>query len=148
MKILMVCLGNICRSPMAEGVLTHLIRKNQLDWEVDSAGTGSWHIGELPDRRAIATCKGYGIDITNQRARQIQSRDFNDFDLILAMDRANYSDVKRLASSDAQAAKLKLILEFGTSGHMDVPDPYYDGSFESVYALLATACTDVIEALR
>jgi protein-tyrosine phosphatase len=148
MKILMVCLGNICRSPMAEGVMLSLIQEQEMDWEVDSAGTGSWHIGELPDRRAIATCKRHGIDITSQRARQIRSDDIDAFDLILTMDRANHIDVLQLARSEAHQRKIKLIMQYGASEETDVPDPYYDGSFDQVYTLLQTACAEVMRSLK
>ena len=148
MKILMVCLGNICRSPMAEGIMSELVRMKDLDWHIDSAGTGSWHEGESPDRRAIATCDKFGIDIRHQRARQIQLRDLDDFDLILTMDRTNYSDVMRLADSPTQEEKIQLITAFGDSGYEDVPDPYFDGSFERVYTLLRTICGQVLEDIH
>ena len=148
MKILMVCLGNICRSPMAEGIMTELVRQNALDWQIDSAGTGSWHIGESPDRRAIATCTRKGIDIAQQRARQVCSADLDAFDLVFAMDRTNYADLRRLARTDAQKRKIHLISAFGDSGSGDIPDPYFDGSFDAVYQLLESVCADVLDTVR
>ena len=97
MKILMVCLGNICRSPLAEGILLQKIKERHLPWKVDSAGTSGWHQGELPDRRSIAVAKAHDIDITYQRSRKFIAADFDQFDLILAMDSSNYSNIIRLA---------------------------------------------------
>jgi len=144
----MVCLGNICRSPMAEGIMSDLVDKRALDWHIDSAGTGSWHVGESPDRRAIATCDKYGIDIRNQRARQIKVMDLDEFDVILTMDRSNYADVMRLAGSANQRQKIQLITSFSDLGYPDVPDPYFDGSFEQVFTLLQTVCNDVLEDIH
>jgi protein-tyrosine phosphatase len=93
MKILMVCLGNICRSPLAHGILEHLVKEKNLNWEIDSAGTGNWHIGEKPDRRSIAVAQKYGVDITNQSCRQFDITDFEKYDHILTMDQNNLSDV-------------------------------------------------------
>lgn len=147
MKILMVCLGNICRSPLAEGILRKKIEENNLDWEVDSAGTGSWHIGEQPDPRSILTARNHGIDITNQRARQLKPDDLDRFDLILAMDHSNYNDIRRFAISDEQKKKVHLILNFLHPGSNEpVPDPYWDNDgFEKVYAMLEAACDKLIE---
>lgn len=147
MKILMVCLGNICRSPLAEGILKSKIDKEQLNWEVDSAGTSSWHIGELPDLRSIETAKTHGIDISDQRARQLKKSDIKTFDLILAMDSSNYSNILRFCTSDEDREKVKLMLNFSFPGrNMPVPDPYYDGGFEKVFNLLDDASKEIIES--
>lgn len=150
MKILMVCLGNICRSPLAEGILKQKIQEHELDWKVDSAGTGSWHIGELPDPRSIAVAKKYGIDITDQRARQFQGEDLDEFDLIFAMDQSNYRDIIRLAYLGDKEEKVALILNLTTPGsNKSVPDPYWDDNgFDKVYHMLDTACDKLIEKYK
>jgi len=140
MRILMVCLGNICRSPLAEGILQS---KVSADVKVDSAGTAAYHIGELPDSRSIAVAKKYGIDLTNQRARKFKVNDFDTFDLIYAMDERNYQDILTLARNTEDKLKVKLILnEVDLNSNKSVPDPYYGGSngFENVYQLLDEAC--------
>ena len=138
MNILMVCLGNICRSPLAEGILR---TKLTTDFFVDSAGTGGWHAGQSPDERSIATARNYGIDISNQKARKFTVSDFDTFDHIFVMDQSNYKDVLNLAPDDVAKSKVALIL--GPS--KEVPDPYYgdqDG-FEKVYQLLDQACEEI-----
>ncbi len=147
MKILMVCLGNICRSPLAEGIMRQKIEENGLEWIVDSAGTSSWHIGQPPDKRSIEVAKKYGIDIRDQRGRQIHPGDLNDFDRIFAMDTSNYKDILKLADSPEQKAKVKLILkETNPEEEQSVPDPYWDDEgFEHVYQLLQQACQKFIE---
>ena len=146
MKILMVCLGNICRSPLAEGILQHKINALGLDWEVDSAGTGAYHVGEKPDSRSITTAKRHGIDISEQRARQFTIADFANFDLILVMDASNYHNVLRLSENDRDKEKVELIMNFATPGrNAQVPDPYYDDNgFELVYEMLEKACEALI----
>ena len=146
MRILMVCLGNICRSPLAEGIMKHKIRERGLDWTVDSAGTGAWHTGELPDRRSIAKASQYGIDITGQRARQFHPSDFERFDRILVMDTQNRRDVLRLALHDEHRAKVQLILDALHPGQeRNVPDPYYDDDgFEEVFQMLDAACERIL----
>ncbi len=146
MRILMVCLGNICRSPLAEGIMKHKIRERGLDWTVDSAGTGSWHTGELPDRRSIAKARQYGIDITDQRARQFHPADFEQFDRILVMDTQNRHDVLRLAQHDGHRTKVQLILDALHPGQeRNVPDPYYDDDgFEAVFQMLDAACDRIL----
>ena len=142
-KILMVCLGNICRSPLAEGIMRAKLSK---DFIVDSAGTGGWHAGELPDKRSISTAKNRGLDITSQRARQLKISDFDTFDYIYVMDNSNYKDVMALAPNDEAKSKVKLILnELFPNENVDVPDPYYGGQdgFENVFDMLNEAC-DVI----
>ncbi|MBK8654005.1 MAG: low molecular weight phosphotyrosine protein phosphatase [Haliscomenobacter sp.] len=149
MKILMVCLGNICRSPLAEGIMKTKLLERGLPWGVDSAGTGSWHIGNLPDPRSISTARKYGIDITGQRARQFTRHDFEAFDLIFAMDRQNYEDVLRLAPTTQSRDKVRLILEAAHGQRQEVPDPYYDDQgFEQVYRMLDDACEKILLQLR
>jgi protein-tyrosine phosphatase len=146
MKVLMICLGNICRSPLAEGVLKHKLAQKELDWHVDSAGTGGWHSGELPDNRSIAIARKYNIDLTDQRARQFQKADLDIFDLILTMDKSNYRDIQRFAKTDAQRAKIHLIMNFSRpDSDLEVPDPYYDNRFQLVYDLLDEACEAVVD---
>jgi protein-tyrosine phosphatase len=141
MKILMVCLGNICRSPLAEGILKNKVKQAGLDWAIDSAGIGGWHAGDLPDRRSIAVAKKYDIDLTDQRARQIKASDLDDFDWILAMDKENYKDILGYATSEKQRLKVALIMNFATpKSNEEVPDPYYDGRFELIYKMLDEAC--------
>ena len=146
-KILMVCLGNICRSPLAEGIMRAKLTN---DFIVDSAGTGGWHAGELPDKRSVATAKNNGLDITNQRARQFKITDFDVFDYIYVMDNSNYKDVIALAPNDAAKSKVKLILnELFPNENVDVPDPYYGGTdgFENVYKMLDQACEVIAKKL-
>ncbi|NUO00230.1 MAG: low molecular weight phosphotyrosine protein phosphatase [Saprospiraceae bacterium] len=147
MKILMVCLGNICRSPLAEGILKEKIRARGLDWQVDSAGTGGWHAGELPDHRSIKTARRHGIDLTDQRARQLRAADLEQFDLVLAMDASNRSDILRLARTEAHRNKVEMIMNFLHAGSdEDVPDPYWDDNgFEAVFQMLEEACEALIE---
>lgn len=147
MKILMVCLGNICRSPLAEGIMQHKAQTRNLDWKVDSAGTGAWHAGERPDSRSIRTGRNHGIDIARQRARQVRQDDFDHFDLILAMDSNNYEDLHGLAQTDEQRSKIAMIMNFLHPGEdRDVPDPYYHNHlFEDVYHMLDAACDAVIQ---
>ncbi len=142
----MVCLGNICRSPMAQGVLEHMVEQHKLPWEVDSAGTGSWHIGELPDKRAIQTCLANGIDITGQRARQFRQEDFENFDLILTMDGSNYRDVVAKAQNARHTSKVRPILQYLEHPIDEVPDPYFDGRFQDVYELIVKSCDRLIQA--
>jgi protein-tyrosine phosphatase len=145
MKVLMVCLGNICRSPMAEGILEDLVQKANLDWQIDSAGTGAWHIGEQPDQRAIAVCAGRGIDIRRQRARQIAYADLDQFDLILTMDAENHSHVLSMSRTEVQRRKIQPIMSYGERRSGSVPDPYFDGSFEEVFDLLHDLCRRIVE---
>ena len=140
----MVCLGNICRSPLAEGILKSKVFRFKVN--VDSAGTGAYHVGELPDRRSIAIAQANGIDITSQRARKFKVKDFDEFDYIYVMDNSNYRDVLALARNESDKAKVKLILnEVFPGENLDVPDPYYGGEygFKNVYNMLDQAC-DII----
>jgi protein-tyrosine phosphatase len=150
MKILMVCLGNICRSPLAEGILQPKANENSLTIEVDSAGTAAYHVGNLPDERSIEVAKKYEIDLTNQRARQFQAKDFQEFDLIYAMDAENYNNILKLSSSKEDEEKVKLILnEIEPESNSSVPDPYYGGKdgFENVYQMLDLACDKIISKI-
>lgn len=138
----MVCLGNICRSPLAEGILKSKL--NPDFYIVDSAGTSAYHIGELPDHRSIAIAKKNGIDISNQRARKFIANDFNEFDLIYAMDIENYQNICSLSTNKSNLLKVKLILnEINPLKDLSVPDPYYGGDFgfENVYKMLDKACS-------
>ncbi len=146
----MVCLGNICRSPLAHGILNHKVKKAKLKVVVDSAGTGSWHIGSSPDIRSINTANKYGIDISNQKARQITKEDLDRFDVIYVMDNQNQKDVVSLCSNEKQKNKIKLILNQQSNQSIkSVPDPYYDemDGFEYVYNLLNEACQEITNKL-
>ncbi len=141
MRILFVCLGNICRSPMAEGVFRAEAARRGLDVEIDSAGTSDWHVGEPPDPRAREAAAGIGIDISALRGRQATRRDMRTHDLILAMDRENLDHLKRLAGPE-HAHKVRLFLDFAPDRMEDeVPDPYYGGpeGFAHVLDLLQDA---------
>ncbi|QBN18572.1 low molecular weight protein-tyrosine-phosphatase [Flavobacterium nackdongense] len=147
-KILMVCLGNICRSPLAEGILASKLPKKK--FLVDSAGTGAWHIGRHPDPRSIAIAKKHKLDISQQRGRQFTKDDFDAFDYIYVMDIANYQDVVRLADNLEQTKKVQLILnELFPDENVDVPDPYYGVAhgFESVYKMLDETCEVIAKKL-
>lgn len=147
MNVLMVCLGNICRSPLAQGIMEDKIKEQGLSWTVDSAGTGAWHAGEQPDTRGIAKAAAEGIDISMQRARQFIAEDFQKFDLILAMDTSNYNNIIKLSSNDEERAKVKMIMNYAyPAENRPVPDPYYDGGFDNVYNMLQLACSGVISA--
>ncbi|MBX7181616.1 MAG: low molecular weight phosphotyrosine protein phosphatase [Bacteroidia bacterium] len=142
MRILMVCLGNICRSPLAEGILKAKAIKLGLPIEVDSAGTGGWHAGELPDHRSRKIAEKHGIDITYQRARKFQLSDFQKFEFILAMDNSNLEDLLALTQNENERIKVKLLLDYLFPGKQkNVPDPYYGDihAFEEVYQLLDQA---------
>jgi len=144
----MVCLGNICRSPLAEGILKSKVDLSK--FQVDSAGTGGWHAGELPDTRSIEIAKKYGLDITDQRARKFSTYDFETYDYIFVMDNSNYRDVIALANSDNEIEKVQLILEEIFPGeNVDVPDPYYGGTlgFENVFKMLEEACEKIASRL-
>jgi low molecular weight protein-tyrosine phosphatase len=141
-RILFVCLGNICRSPMAEGVFRRVVEEEGLidRFEIDSAGLGDWHIGQAPDHRAQSAARSRGIDISGQSARQIEDEDFDRFDLLLVMDRSNYAELKGRAPAQARA-KIRPFLEFASHvGTKDVPDPFFGGAEGFDHAL------DLIEA--
>lgn len=148
-KVLMVCLGNICRSPLAEGILKSKIDPAKVT--VESAGTGDYHIGDMPDKRSIAVGKRYGIDITDQRGRQFKKEDFDKYDYIYVMDNMNYADVVSLAESEKDKRKVHLILnEIFPKENVDVPDPYHGGEqgFEKVYKMLDEACGIIASKLE
>ncbi|WP_196851976.1 low molecular weight protein-tyrosine-phosphatase [Flavobacterium sp. CAN_S2] len=147
-KILMVCLGNICRSPLAEGILASKLPKEK--FTVDSAGTGSWHIGHSPDERSIAVAKKNKISISNQKGRQFSTTDFDSFDYIYVMDNSNYEDVVKLAENQQQKEKVELILnELFPNEKVDVPDPYFGlpNGFEIVYNMLDEVCEIIAKKL-
>ena len=147
MKVLFVCLGNICRSPLGEGVFRHLAEERGLEAEVDSCGTGSWHVGEAPDSRSVDVARGAGIDISQQRARQLSRRDLEEFDHIFAMDRNNLAGIEQLRTA-ASTARISLLLDHhpGSPGP-DVPDPYYGspGGFGRVLQLVMDACDGFLD---
>lgn len=140
----MVCLGNICRSPLAHGIMEQMAKDKGLDWELDSAGTGNWHVGEAPDRRSIRTAGAHGIDISKQVCRLFRISDFDTYDHIFVMDRNNLSDILAMARNEEDAKKVRLLL-----GDQIVPDPYYDDSqFEPVFSLIEEGCKAIIEKLH
>ncbi|MBL7931514.1 MAG: low molecular weight phosphotyrosine protein phosphatase [Bacteroidia bacterium] len=150
-KVLFVCLGNICRSPLAEGIMLHLKEKHDLKMEIDSAGTAAYHIGEAPDRRTILNAKKNGVDLSALRARQFSASDFDKFDRIYVMDQSNLNNVLRLAKTKAHEEKTKLLLDLVEPGQqMEVPDPYYGGEegFERVFQLVLSACERLKEELK
>jgi protein-tyrosine phosphatase len=152
--ILFVCLGNICRSPTAEAVMRQLVAERGLeaDVQLDSAGTGGWHVGESPDPRAVAAGRVRDLRLSGS-ARQVDAEDFERFDLILAMDEANVRDLRRLAPNARSAAKVKLLREYDPqarrAGEVEVPDPYYGGAegFQRVIDLVEAACVGVLDSL-
>lgn len=148
-RILMVCLGNICRSPLAEGIMrAKLFGRN--NYEVDSAGTGGWHVGDPPDPRSVAIAKEMGLDITGQRGRQFNVADFDRFDHIFVMDNSNHRDLLKLARTEHDKQKVSLILDtLFPAENVDVPDPYYGGNdgFAKVYDMLDQACEILKERL-
>lgn len=151
MRVLFVCLGNICRSPTAEGVMRHRLQQAGLAAQVavDSAGTAAWHIGKAPDPRTCAAAAQRGYRLQELRARQVQAEDFARFDLILAMDHDNLRELQRLRP-DSAGAELDLLLRRGGLAEHEVPDPYYGGSdgFERVLDLVESACERLIEQIR
>jgi protein-tyrosine phosphatase len=150
-RVLFVCLGNICRSPTAEGVMRDLVERQGLSEriEIDSAGTGGWHVGSSPDGRAAAAAARMGVTLDG-RARQVKPEDFEHFDLILAMDGSNLAELQALARTDQQRQKVRLLREFDPAaegaGDLDVPDPYYGGDdgFGEVFALVQAACAGLL----
>lgn len=151
-SILFVCLGNICRSPTAQGVFEKQLAGSELAEHVriDSAGTGSWHVGHPPDPRATEAALAEGVDLRSQRARQVTPEDFDAFDRILAMDRANLADLQAMASPDSRA-RLELFLSYARHADVDeVPDPYYGGAsgFSRVLDLITDASNGLIRDLR
>jgi protein-tyrosine phosphatase len=148
-KILMVCLGNICRSPLAEGILKSKLSSSE--FIVDSAGTGNYHIGSLPDKRSIQVAEKYGLDITDQRGRQFSVLDFDNFDIIYVMDEFNFENVVKLARNTEDTAKVKFILnEIYPNQNHSVPDPYTGGlqGFENTFKMLDEACDRIASKLQ
>jgi len=151
-RLLFVCLGNICRSPTAEGVMAHLARERGLDGEVelDSAGTGAWHVGKPPDERATRAAAERGIELSGL-ARQFEPADFERFDLVLALDRENRAELERMAPDEDARARLALLREYDAraveSGELDVPDPYFGGSegFDEVLDVVVSACEGLLD---
>ena len=149
MKILMVCLGNICRSPLAEGILS--LKGKHLNLEVDSAGTAAYHIGKQPDIRSIEIANKYTIDLNQQRARQFSRADFDKFDIIYAMDTNNYAHLISLASNETELNKIRMILnEINPKAYKSVPDPYYgkENGFQEIYNMLDKACDKIIQNIE
>jgi protein-tyrosine phosphatase len=161
-RLLFVCLGNICRSPTAEGVMRALVAREGLEGaiQIESAGTGAWHVGSAPDQRASETARARGIELGGT-ARQVRPEDFFDFDLLLAMDRENMRELRQQAPGEAERAKVRLLREFdpasemaleadGVGGDLDVPDPYYGGpgGFDEVFDLVQAACAGLLEQIR
>ena len=149
MKILMVCLGNICRSPLAEGILWS--KGKHLNLKVDSAGTAAYHVGKQADIRSIDIAEKYDIDLRKQRARQFSRADFDEFDVIYAMDTNNYAHLISLASSETERNKIRMILnEINPNAYQSVPDPYYGGEngFQDVYNMLDKACDKIIQDIE
>lgn len=147
-RVLMVCLGNICRSPLAEGILRSKVTSKNIF--VDSAGTASYHIGKAPDPRSIAVAKKYGIDISQQQCRQFSVLDFDRFDCVFVMDQSNYSDIVAKARTQTDKEKVKLLLNEIDLPINEVPDPYYGGEdgFEEVFAMIASACEKIAQKLN
>jgi protein-tyrosine phosphatase len=148
MKILMVCLGNICRSPLAQGILEHKVKQAGLDWTVDSAGTGDWHVGETPHKLSQKVAKLNGVDICEQSARQFNKTDMLEFDKIYVMDNSNYKDVKQMSGELWDESKVGLFLnELYPGRNMDVPDPWYgeEDGYHKVYELIEATCDKIIE---
>ena len=149
MKILMVCLGNICRSPLAQGILEN--KTTHLNVEVDSAGTASYHIGKSPDIRSIEIAAQHDINLRDQKARQFNKTDFKKFDIIYVMDNQNYNHLTSLTSNNTERQKIKFILdELNPNSHDSVPDPYYGGidGFLNVYNLLDKACYKIVQNIE
>ena len=147
-KVLMVCLGNICRSPLAEGILQSKVDPESVF--VDSAGTAGYHIGKGPDHRSIAVAAKYGITIAQQRCRQFSVNDFKDFESIYVMDKRNYDHVIALARNSEEKRKVRLLLQMVDLKVDEVPDPYYGGEdgFETVFHLIAQACDAIAQSLE
>jgi protein-tyrosine phosphatase len=148
----MVCLGNICRSPMAKAILIKKLDEKNITWvEVDSAGTSDYHIGGMADQRTLESGKKHGIDLSSHRGRQFSRKDFDTFDLIYAMDSENYSDIVYQASNEEETKKVKLILnEINPGANLSVPDPWFGGEkdFEKVFHMLDKACDIIVEKIE
>ena len=151
MRLLMVCLGNICRSPLAEGALRVHLDRSGLDWiEVDSAGTGGWHAGEPPDLRSIAVAAGFGVDIRSQRARKLRAADFEQFDWLLCADRSVLHDVRSTMPVGSSARAALLLERAGLGAGAEIPDPYTGGpeDFRRVWGLVDAAAAGIAARLQ
>ncbi len=149
MKILFVCLGNICRSPIAEGILKQKLKVKNIDTEVESAGFESYHINEPPDPRAKKIAEKNGIDISDKKCRLFVADDFDNFDVIYVMDASNYRDVQYFSRNDNDMDKVKYLLSVIDGKNQSIPDPYYGGEsgFENIYKLIDEACEKIAESL-
>lgn len=148
-KILVVCLGNICRSPLAEGIMLKLIKENNINMRVDSAGTSNYHVDEAPDKRTITNAAKHDVDLKPLRARQFKASDFEKFDKIYVMDKSNMANVLALAVNEEQKTKVDLLLNASNPGmDLDVPDPYFGGEqgFEDVFQMVYKACQHIVFA--
>lgn len=151
MKILMVCLGNICRSPLAEGILKYHAGRNGLDWQIESAGTSAYHAGEPPHRLSQKVALLHGIDISAQQSRQFVAADMDRYDRIYVMDEDNYTEVQTIAGEHWQSQKIKLLLdELNQPMFRNIPDPWYGGEegYHKVFALIDEACKQIIESTK
>ena len=151
-SVLFVCLGNICRSPLAEGVFRHLVEQEGLAdrFEIDSAGTGAWHVGERADARSTLVAEQHGIEL-DSRARQVEPEDFERFDYIIAMDRDNLRTLERMSEANGSGARIELLRMYEAERDGDeVPDPYYGGEsgFENVYKMVKRSCWGLLKQLR
>lgn len=152
-SVLFVCLGNICRSPIAEGIFAHLVEEAGLQdrFEIASAGTGSWHVGEVPDARASMVASQHGVELPS-RARQLVEEDLEHFDYVIAMDRENLRNIERMADATGSDARVQLLREYDPEGGEgeEVPDPYYGGAsgFENVYTMVLRSCQSLLDQLR
>lgn len=152
-RVLFVCMGNICRSPLAEGVFRHLVREEGLAdaFEIDSAGTGAWHVGERPDPRTRAIARRYGLDLSDLRARQVQRKDLHHFDHVFVMDKTNLHDTLALDPHGDHGTRVRLFREFDPEpGSYQVPDPYTGGqeAFEEVYRIVERTCRALLERFK
>jgi len=148
-KILFVCMGNICRSPTAEGSFRSIVLKQELSdfFEIDSAGTHAYHIGNPPDSRSQQTARKYGIDLSNQKARQVHEIDFYYYDYIIAMDTDNIQILRSIRPADSQS-QIKLLLDYlPDTSFQSVPDPYFEGKFDEVFEMIYAACASFLENL-
>jgi protein-tyrosine phosphatase len=151
MKILMVCLGNICRSPLAEGILHHKVQQEGLSWIIDSAGTNGYHVGEAPHRLSQKVALLNGIDISHQRSRRFTAADFREYDKIYAMAEDVIEEMQRIARKDFEATKVDLLMnELHPGRNMDVPDPWYgtEPGYHEVFAMINQACDKIVEKYR
>jgi len=148
-KVLFVCMGNICRSPTAEGAFRSIVLKQKLSdfFEIDSAGTHAYHIGNPPDSRSQQTARKYGVDLSNQRARKVNESDFYYYDYIIAMDTDNIEILRSIRPTNSQS-QIKLLLDYLPDANIQsVPDPYFEGKFDEVFGMVYTACTSFLENL-